>query len=376
MTAPYLSSDRQLNSEEKKMKSERFVFVFCMAVVICWIDVNYIQGVPYAGLDQDKANEAKKLFMETNIALSEQRYDDAHSIAEKLITNYAGDYQIDLYLHFYVHTFYFLDEDFQKGMLHPTPPGMQNRINELKTKQNKTVIDLVKLVWVGNGTGGNFSTEYLQEILNKFPGSVWRDWAEWMLIQETEYRPREKYQDKSPEERSKLIMRDLYYAGKKFINDHPDSYMLPRLLKATAGWACSSGNTTTKEEAVQMCRRVLKDYPNAEYACARARQMLRELLGNEYKEPAGRTAEQDRRITLFYCQKPEISEYKKNTAKYVQMIEETQAETGKEGTKPISPVTTGTGLPAAAYAVIVIVIIIVGVGSILLLKKKASSRSK
>jgi hypothetical protein len=76
--------------------------------------------------------------------------------------------------------------------------------------------------------------------------------------------------------------------------------------------------------------------------------------------------EQDRRITLFYCQKPDLSQYKKNTVKYLQMMEEIQTEQGKEY----------TGLPAAAYAGITIVVGIVAVGLILLLKKKASSRSK
>ncbi len=308
------------------MRKKSSVFIYILIVISCTF-TSYVHGVVEVRTDKERINEAKKLFLKANLALSEKRYDNAHEIAEKLITDYAGDYQIDLYLHLYVHTFYFLDEDFQKGMLRPTPPGIKKRIRQLKSKQDKTLIDFVTLSCVADFESGSFSIEYLQAILDKFPVSVWRDWAEWMLIQETVYRPREKYQDKSPEERSELLMRDLYYAGNKFINEHPDSYMLPRLLKATADWACSSGNTTAKEESIQMCRRVLNDYPNAEYHCARSRQILRQLLGNEYKEPIGCTAEQDRLITLFYCQKPEISEYKKNTVNYVQMIEQVQADT-------------------------------------------------
>jgi len=348
--------------EEYTMKKKMFIQI-CIAFGLTWVltcEFAFpVQTFAQGQYDQNKSNESKRLFLEANIALSEKRYDNAHEMAEKLITDYAGDYQVDLYLQLYVHTFYFLDEDFQKGMLRPTPPGIQKRIEQLKSKQDKTLIDFVTLSCVADFESGNFSTEYLQEILDKFPVSVWRDWAEWMLIQETEYRPREKYQDKSPEERSKLLMRDLYYAGKKFINEHPDSYMLPRLIKATADWACSSGDTTTREESIQMCHRVLKDYPNAEYHCARSRQILRVLLGKEYKESVGCTAEQDHLITLFYCQRPEISEYKKNTVNYVQMIEQVRADT-----KP--------DLPKLYYVLVTLAVAIAIAVLIFLLKKSAN----
>jgi len=256
-----------------------------------------------------------------------------------------------------------LDEDFQKGMLRPTPPGIQTRIEQLKAKADKTVIDLVTLSWIGNGPGGDFSTEYMKEILDKFSTSVWAEWAEWMLIQEREYRPREKYQDKSPDERSKLLMRDLYIAGKKFIRDHPDSYLLPKILQATARWAYSSGDTTAKEESVQMCRRVLNDYPNAEYACAEARRTLRDLQGDNYKETPGCSKETDRIITQFYCLSPDLAEHKKYTALYVKITEQGQAET-----RP--------GLPTLSYVLVPPAVAIAIVGLILLLKKSASSPGK
>ncbi len=303
------------------MDKKKLVLIM-MFLMLPFAQTSFVQNVARARSDGKKANDGKKLFLDANIALSENRFADAHAIAEKLIRDYAGDYQISLYLSLYVHTLYCLDEDFQEGMLRPTPSGIQDRIKVLKAKRDKNVIDLVKLVMVGNGPGGGFSIEYLEEVLQKFPDSIWRDWAEWMLIQEKEYRPREKYQDKSPEERSKLLMRDLYKVGKKFIGEHSDSYMLPKLLKATAGWGhwCDAlvdalVDASAKDEAVRMCDRVLKDYPSAEYHCARAREILRELLGEKYKEPEGCSEEQDRIITRFYCHGPD--EYKRCVREYL-----------------------------------------------------------
>ena len=350
------------------MKKKKFILICIVFGLSCVTD----QSVAKGRYDENKSNESKKLFLEANIALSQKRYADAHAIAERLIRDYAGDYQISLYLRLYANTFYFLDEDFQKGMLQPTPPGIQKRVEQLKAKQDKTVIDLVKLVWVGNGPGGNFSTEYLQEILYKFPGSVWRDWAEWMLIQEMEYSPREKYQDKSAEERSKLLMRDLYNACRKFINDHADSYMIPGLLEATARWAYSSGDTTVKEEAIQICRRVLKDYPNAEYDCAEARRTLREILGNNYKETPGCSAELDKVITQFYCLSPEPDKQKKWTTQYLSVVKQTEKESKiEERAQP--GIST---LSKLSYILSLLISVIVIVFFILLLKKKAASRGK
>jgi len=347
------------------MRNQRFVF-FCVVVVLAYAVINHNQGASEGSLGQDKMSEAKKLFLNSNLALSEERFIDAHAIAERLIRDYAGDYQIGLYLRLYANTFYFLDEDFQKGMLRPTPPGIQKRINELKTKEDKTVIDLVTLTWIGNAPGGDFSIEYLEEILDKFPSSVWSEWAEWMLIQEREYRPREKYQDKSPEERSKLLMRDLYIAGKKFIREYPDSYMLPRLLQATARWEYRTDamqDAAAKEEAVQMCYRVLKNYPTAEYDCAEARRTLRDILGNSYKEIPGCSGEADRIITQFYCLSPDPIEHKKCTTEYVQRITRVEAKA-----KP--------ALSLLYYVLIPPSVAIVIVGFILLIRKKPGNRSK
>ena len=347
------------------MKKKNLVFI-CVAVVLDYAAISYVQAVPEGSNGQDKISEAKQLFINANLALSEKRFVDAYGIAERLIRDYADDYQISLCLRLYANTFYFLDEDFQKGMLRPTPPGIQKRINELKTKEDKTVIDLVKLTWIGNGPGGDFSIEYLEEILDKFSSSVWAEWAVWMLIQEREYRPREKYQDKSPEERSKLLMRDLYVAGKKFIEEHPDSYMLPRLLQATARWghrADELQDAAAKEEAVKMCYRILRNYPTADYDCAEARRTLRDLLGNSYKEILGCSEETDRIITQFYCLSPDPTEHKKCTKKYIQMIEQEQSET-----KP--------GLPSLSYVLFTTAVAIVIVGIMLLLMKKTSIFSK
>ena len=149
-----------------------------------------------ACVSSTRAQQGQRVFLQANIAISEGRFQDAHALAEKLIEQYAGDCQIGLYLHLYVHSFYLLDDDFRKGMLHPTPTGMQARIDAMKAKSDKREIDLVKLVMVANGLDGGFGIEYLEELLEHFPESVWRDWAEWMLIREAEYRPNEKYQDR------------------------------------------------------------------------------------------------------------------------------------------------------------------------------------
>lgn len=340
------------------MRKKRFFFV-CFVAVLSFTVINYTQGASEGILGQDKISEAKQLFINANLALSEKRFVDAYGIAERLIRDYAGDYHIGLYLRLYANTFYFLDKDFQKGMLRPTPPGIQKRINELKTKEDKTVIDLVKLTWIGNGPCGDFSIEYLEEILDKFSSSVWAEWAEWMLIQEREYRPREKYQDKSPEKRSKLLMRDLYVAGKKFIKEHPDSYMLPRLLQATARWghrADELQDAAAKEEAVQMCYRVLRNYPTADYDCAEARRTLRDLLGNSYKEILGCSEEADRIITQFYCLSPDPTEHKNCTKEYIRMIEELEGET--------------ESFPVLSYVLITLVVTVAIAGGILLHKKK------
>lgn len=345
------------------MKKKKLVFI-CVAVVLDYAAISYVKAVPEGSLGHDKMSKAKQLFINANLALSEERFIDAYVIAERLISGYAGDYQIGLYVDLYVNTFCFLDNDFRNGMLRPIPPGIKARIDTLKIKPDKDVIDLVTLAMLSNYPGDSVALEYLEEILQKFPNSIWRDWAEWMVIQEREYRPREKYKDKNPEERSKLLMRDLYVAGKKFIEEHPDSYMVPKILKATADWGHWGGclsDDAAKQEAVDFCRRVLKDYPSAEYHCARAREILRELLGNSYQEQEGCSEEQDRLITLFYCHTPQLKEYKKYTTEYVENVMQVQVET-----KP--------RFPLLSYVLITTAVTIVIVSILFLLKKKTASR--
>ncbi len=109
------------------MKKDSVVF-FCVVILFSYAIINHAQGASEGSLGQDKISEAKKLFLKGNVALSEKRFADAHAIAKELISYHADDPQIWLYMHFYIHTFYFLDDDFRKGMLRPTPPGIQKRI--------------------------------------------------------------------------------------------------------------------------------------------------------------------------------------------------------------------------------------------------------
>jgi len=345
------------------MKKKRFILVY-VVVALCYAGINHVQK----NHAQNKISEAKKLFLEANLSLSEKRFADSHGIAEKLITDYAGDYQISLYLRLYANTFYFLDEDFQKGMLRPTPPGIQKRIEELKAKKDKTVIDLVTLAWIANGPGGDFSTEYLEGIIKRFPNSVWADWAE----TELEF-AKIPGRGTITEERSAAF----YEFCTNFMKTHPNTHLTPRLLCITANSRRRmSEDKMAKDEAVRTCHRILQDYPDAEYECAEARRILRELLGDNYKEAPGCSAERDRIITQFYCVSPEPDKQQKWTTRYIQMKEESQTEQEKESAKSDSPVATGTGLPAAAYAAITIVAVTLGAGLILLLKKKATSRGK
>ena len=159
------------------MKKDSVVF-FCVIILFSYAIINHAQGASEGSLGQDKISEAKKLFLKGNVALLEKRFSNAHMIAKRLLLEYAEDPQIWLYMHFYIHTFYFLDDDFRNGMLRPTPPGIQKRIDELKAKENKTVIDLVTLAWVVDYEAGDFSSTYLEQIIQKFPNSAWADWAE------------------------------------------------------------------------------------------------------------------------------------------------------------------------------------------------------
>jgi len=362
----------------KKNKAVLFIMVF----LIFLLGLSVPLGYPTTGAEQTerKWEDGKRLFLKANIAISEERFSDAHALAEKLIHEHAGDYQIGLYLHLYAHTFYLVDEDFREGQLRPTPPQMQTRIERMKAKRNKTVRELVKLVMVGNGLGGSFCMEYLREILQRFPESIWTDWAEWVLINEMVYRPQEKYLDKGPEERTSLLIRDLYQSSKKFISQHPKSYMLPCLLEATASWTCWGYKVLDKikkREVKRICYRVLNEYPTAEYHCARAREILRDLLGSDYSELEGCSKEKDRIITLFYCHSPQTHAYKEYTTEYFRVKDEAKAETPKETNKAGLP--ADRGLSSAAYFMLIMAAAAGGVVALVvaaMLRKKAGGNRK
>lgn len=356
------------------MIRKRFFFA-CMLFALGFGQRNFVHEVSGADRDEKKTEEGKKLFLDANIALSEERFADAHAVAEELVREHAGDYQIGLYLHLYAHTFYLLDEDFRKGGLRPTPPGMRARIEAMKAKPDKSVIDLVKLAMVGDGPGGGFCIEYLEEILHKFPESVWADWAEIEL-----WVARRWGAVRSDTEERKQRYRGFYNFGKAFISEHPNSYLMPRLLKATAIWGCMWGNVRAKEEGMRMLQRVLHEFPSADYYCARARRKLRELLGDDYQEMDGCSEEGDRTITAFYCHSPQMEEYRKYVQEYLATREGMEAGIGKEvetemaGAQGALP--SDTDLAPLAY-VLIMAAIAIGIGGlILLLKKPASSCRK
>jgi len=326
--------------------------------------------------EDEKVNDGKKLFLEVSIAISEGRFADGHAMAEKLIRDHAGDYQIDLYLSRYLHSFYFLDEDFRKGQLHPTPSQMQTKIDQMKEERSKSVMDLVRLGMVGDGPGGGFCVEYLREILQRFPRSIWADWAA------TEVRFSDIFRDAKTEEER---YREFYNFGKSFMQEHQHSYVTPRLLCITAtARERMSQDEAGRDEAISMCRRVLKDYAVADYYCAYARQKLRGLLGDNYVEAEGCSEDRDRIITRFYCHSPEATKYKKYTAEYVQVIgpsiekkpervEGKAKKLGKAEKETVRPSLLGG---TAAYVAIAAAIVVGIVALILLSKKKASTRSQ
>jgi len=300
------------------MKKEPFTFIFMLFVIGCF-NITYVQKVVGGRTALDKINDAKKLFLQGNIALSEKRFADAHMIAKRLLLEYAEDPQIWLYMHFYIHTFYFLDDDFRKSMLRPTPPGIQKRIDELRAKENKNVIDLVTLAWVADYEAGDFNSTYLEQIIQKFHNSVWADWAETELAFANI-----PGRGTVTEERSAAF----YNFCTKFMKTHPDTHLMPRLLSIAAGARQRmSQDKQAKNEATRMYQRILDNYPSAEYCCADARRELRRLLGESYKDPPGCSEENDRIITQFYCVLPDLGEYKKYTTEYVKMIEQRRAET-------------------------------------------------
>jgi hypothetical protein len=295
-------------------------------VVLVIAQFSALKAVGLEKADLEKARIGRELFLAGNLAISEGRFKDGHEIAERLIREHAGDYQIGLYLHFYAHTFYLVDEDFQKEMLRPRPQGIQERVAALKTKDNKSVLDLVKLAWVADQESWHLGSEYLEEILEKHGESIWRDWAEFELGVAKRSKRSGAVRSGTEEHRAKY--RELYSFAEGFIKEHPNSYLTPRVLKAGAGWACLSDDAAAKKEAVKMCKRVLREYPSAEYHCARARRKLRRLLGNTYEEADGCSEERDRIITLFYCHTPQLEDYKKFTTEYVAVRAELEEQTG------------------------------------------------
>lgn len=340
-----------------------------------------------AGSKESRIREGKKLFLEANIAIRDERFADAHRIAEELIRDHADDYKICHYLGLYKYTFFLVQEEYREGGIPPVdsppPRWLKNKVEAMMAKRDKSVLDLVKLVAVGDKRicGENFPINYLEEIVGRFPESPWADWAEWLLIQEKEYRPREKYQGMRPEEKFKLLARDMYDAGKKFVEEHPDSHMVPSRLHVMAtDRLVISDDEAAKEEAIKISRRILEEYPTDDNHCAIARLRLRRLLGDGYKEEEGCSEKQDRIITDFYNRKFELDDYKRSVRRYLSIKKGVEAQTEKEGAKP-RKAEKETAKPSllggtAAYVAIAAVIGVGIVALILLLKKKASTRNK
>jgi len=343
---------------------EKKIFLLLLFFALVCTENNLLETRAVAKSENEKVNDGKKLFLEAGIAISEGRFADGHALAKELIRDHAGDYQIDLYLNRYLHSFYFLDEDFQKGQLHPTPSQMQTKIEKMKAKRNKTVMDLVELGMVGNGTKGGFCMEYLREILQRFPRSIWADWAA------TEIGFSNILRDaKTKEER----YREFYNFGKSFMQEHEHSYVTPRLLCITAyARERMSQDEVGRDEAISMYRRVLKDYTATDYYCAYARQKLRRLLGEDYTAVDGCCEERDRTITSFYCSRPD--RYKEYVGRYLSMREGLEAEAGKLVAKEMP--WGGRRLGRSAYVLIAGGVGVGIVALIVLLKKKASRCGK
>lgn len=86
-----------------------------------------------------KSDQAKILFSEVQLSIFEKNYDQAYSLAEKLIRENAGDYQIRIYLDKYSWAFYYLDKDFQRGQYRPEPEGIKKRIKAMENKAFKQI---------------------------------------------------------------------------------------------------------------------------------------------------------------------------------------------------------------------------------------------
>ena len=340
--------------------------------------------------NERKMEDGRRLFLDVSIALSEERFADAHAMAGTLIRDYAGDYQIRGYLHLYEYTFALVHEEYRTGGVPPVdsppPKWLTNEVEAIMAKREKGVLDLIKLVVVGDKRicGNNFPANYLEEIVRRFPQSPWAEWAAWVLIAEREYRPKEKYLDKRYEERTRLLARDMYNAGKKFVEEHPDSHMVPGILHMmSAKRLVISQDDASKEEAIRLSRRILEEYPTHECACASARFRLRRLLGENYEEEEGCSEKQDRNISRLYGHTGDLDEYKRHVGQYLSTKKELEAQTQeqallKHGTDTEKK-NSKTSLPEdrsrspAAYILLAMLVVVGAAGVTLLLKKKTSS---
>lgn len=274
-----------------------------------------------------KADEAQKLALEGAVLLLEERFQEAYELSEKLITEYPGDYKIDFYLRLYSRTFCRLDPERDKYLLSEPPPATKKRIEQLISKKNKTDIDYVKLVtveeyYIEPRTWNTRCIKYLNQLVEEFPKSKWRDWAEARLCREQAYCRiylGEEYKSKDEDEQFDLYRRERYKAYEKYIKEHPESYMVPSLLGSLSSIAddeVQKGDATKKEVVVKLSRLILQKYPESESRCASARYYLRKYLGPECKEVQG-YSEKDDDIILSYYGAPE-PDYESFTIGYLE----------------------------------------------------------
>ena len=316
----------------------KVAYIFFFVVLFVHMP-NLLEAKTSSKVDQKKINEGKKLFLDIKIAIMEERFEEAHNMAERLIQDYAGDYQIDMYLNLYSKTFYLLDEDYRNVISEYLPKGLKEKIKDMKSKEKKTALDIVIIFEVGTWPIVHKveRIKYLNMIIKQFPSSIWRDWAEWELIVEETVRPEEKYQDKSDEERQRLLIKDLFNAGKKYIERHPGSYMQARALEATSSWGAmviALENSASREEItmgeneedeiISMSKKVLREYPRAGYMCACARDTLRSLKVTKFKEINAFSEQEDKIIRKFYLNayEPSDSRFKNNVKAYMKLKKE------------------------------------------------------
>ena len=313
-----------------------YIFFF---IALFFHMANLLEAETSSKVDQKKINEGKKLFLDIKIAIMEERFEEAHNMAERLIQDYAGDYQIDMYLNLYSKTFYLLDEDYRNVISEYLPKGLKERIKDMKSKEKKTALDIVKIVVVGTSPtiDNKERIKYLSMLIKQFPNSIWKDWAEWELMTERIYRPKEKYQDKSDEEKQRLLIKDLFNGGKKYIEQHPGSYMLPTALGTTSSWGAGvialehsasqkeiTMGENEKDEIISMSKKVLREYPQAGYYCVRARDTLRSLKVTKFQEINAFSEQEDKIIRKFYLNayEPSDSRFKNNVKAYMKLKKE------------------------------------------------------